>query len=110
MPGFNGWVRRLEGRAAGDSVPIPQVDGSVKTFAAEEFFLGLFVATANAAAGVVPTGPVAEAVNNATPETRARLERMAASGDAGSFMRRAVVECGGLLEVAEHVPDLSEPV
>jgi hypothetical protein len=84
------------------------VDGSVKTFPAEEFFLALFVAQANAAAGVVPTGPVAEAVNNATPETRARLERLAASGDGGSFMRRSVVECGGLLEVAEDVEDMSE--
>jgi hypothetical protein len=108
MPGFNGWVRRLEGRAAGDSVTLEQVDGTVAKFEAEEFFLGLFVATANASAGVVPTGPVAEAVNNATPETRARLERMAASGDAGSFMRRAVVECGGLLAVADDAGDLSE--
>jgi hypothetical protein len=84
------------------------VDGSVKTFPAEEFFLALFVGQANAAAGVQPTGPVAEAVNNATPETRARLERMAASGDGGSFMRRSVVECGGLLQVAEDPGDLSE--
>ncbi len=108
MPNSKGWVRRLEGRAAGDSVSVPQVDGTTKTFPAEEFFLALFVAQANAAAGVVPTGPVAEAVNNATPETRARLERMAASGDGGSFMRRSVVECGGLLEVADETPDLSE--
>jgi hypothetical protein len=84
------------------------VDGTTKKFEAEEFFLALFVGQANAAAGVVPTGPVAEAVNNATPETRARLERMAASGDGGSFMRRSVVECGGLLQVADEVADLSE--
>ncbi len=108
MPNSKGWVRRLEGRASGDSVTLPQVDGSVKTFPAEEFFLALFVGQANAAAGVQPTGPVAEAVNNATPETRARLERMAASGDGGSFMRRSVVECGGLLQVAEDPGDLSE--
>ncbi len=108
MPNSKGWVRRLEGRASGDSVTLEQVDGSVKTFAAEEFFLALFVAQANAAAGVVPTGPVAEAVNNATAETRARLERMAASGDGGTFLRRAVVECGGLLQVADVVEDLSE--
>ncbi len=108
MPGFRRLVRRLEGRRAGDSVSVPQTDGTTKTFPAEEFFLALFVAQAEAAAGVNPTGPVAEAVNNATPETRARLERMAASGDGGSFLRRSVVECGGLLQVAEHVPDLSE--
>jgi hypothetical protein len=108
MPNSKGWVRRLEGRRAGDSVSVPQVDGTTKTFPAEEFFLGLFVAQADASAGVVPTGPVAEAVNNATPETRARLERMAASGDGGSFMRRSVVECGGLLQVAEDPGDLSE--
>jgi hypothetical protein len=108
MPSFDGWVRRLQKKNASDAVTIPQVDGSVKTFAAEEFFLALFVAQANAAAGVHPTGPVAEAVRNATPETRARLGRMAASGDGGSFMRRSVVECGGLLQVADVVPDLSE--
>jgi hypothetical protein len=86
---------------------VPQVDGSVEIFPAEPFWLGLFCAQANAAAGVVPTGPVAEAVNNATPETRARLERLAASGDAGSFMRRAM-DHGGLLAVAEDAGDLSE--
>jgi hypothetical protein len=102
-----GWVRRLENKSAGDTVTVPQVGGTVETFPAELFWLGLFVAQADAAAGVVPTGPVAEAVNNATPETRARLERMAASGDGGTFMRRAVVECG-LLEVAEDAGDLSE--
>ena len=50
MSGFNLWLRKMENKNAGDTVTIPQVDGSVKTFAAEEFFLGLFVATANAAA------------------------------------------------------------
>ncbi len=108
MSAFDGWLRRLSGRAARDTVSVPQVDGSVEIFPAEEFWLALFVGQANAAAGVVPEGPVAEAVNNATPETRARLERMAASGDGGTFMRRAVVECGGLLEVAEDAGDLSE--
>ncbi len=108
MPNSKGWVRRLEGRASGDSVSVPQVDGSVKTFAAEEFFLGLFVAQANAASGSFPEGDIADAVRNATPETRARLERMAASGDGGTFMRRSVVECGGLLQVADEVEDLSE--
>ena len=102
-----GWVRRLENKSAGDTVTVPQVGGTVETFPAELFWLGLFVAQADAASGVVPTGPVAEAVNNATPETRARLERLAASGDGGSFMRRAM-DFGGLLAVAEHVPDLSE--
>jgi hypothetical protein len=84
------------------------VDGSVATFPAEEFFLALFVAQANAAAGVVPEGPVPDAIRSATPETIERLERLAASGDGGTFMRRAVVECGGLLQVADEVADLSE--
>jgi hypothetical protein len=83
------------------------VDGSVEIFPAEEFWLALFVGQANAAAGVVPEGPVPDAVRNATPATIERIEALAASGDGGTFMRRAV-ECGGLLEVAEHVPDLSE--
>ncbi len=107
MSSFNGWVRRLEGRAAGDSVTVPQVDGTVVTFEAGEFFLALFVGQADASAGVVPTGPVVDAINGATPETRARITRLAASGQGGDFMRRAV-ECGGLLEVAEDAGDLSE--
>jgi hypothetical protein len=103
-----GWVRRLENKSAGDSVSLPQVDGSVEVFKAESFWLGLFVAQATAASGVVPEGPVPDAVRNATPETTERLERLAASGDGGGFMRRSVVECGGLLQVADVVPDLSE--
>jgi len=102
-----GWVRRLENKSAGDTVTVPQVGGTVETFPAELFWLGLFVAQADAASGVVPTGPVAEAVNNATPETIERLERLAASGQGGDFMRRAM-DFGGLLAVADVVPDLSE--
>jgi hypothetical protein len=108
MPNSKGWVRRLEGRASGDSVNLPQVDGSVKTFPAEAFWLALFVAQANAAGGVFPEGPVPDAIRSATPATRERLERLAASGDGGTFLRRSVVECGGLLEVADPVEDLSE--
>ncbi len=102
-----GWVRRLENKSAGDTVTVPQVGGTTKTFPAEEFFLGLFCAQAEAAAGVVPEGPVPDAVRNATPETRERITRLAASGQGGDFMRRAT-ECGGLLEVADVVEDLSE--
>ncbi len=108
MSAFDGWLRRLSGRAARDTVSVPQVDGSVEIFPAEPFWLGLFVAQADAAAGVVPEGPVPDAVRNATPETIERITRLAASGDGGSFMRRSVVECGGLLEVADVVEDLSE--
>jgi hypothetical protein len=108
MSGFNGWLRRLEAKNAGDTVTIPQVDGSVEIFPAEEFWLALFVGQANAAAGVFPTGPVPDAVRNATPETIEAIERLAASGDGGTFMRRSVVECGGLLQVADVVEDLSE--
>ncbi len=107
MSGFNGWLRRLEAKNAGDTVTVPQVDGTVETFPAEEFFLALFCAQADAAAGVVPSGPVPDAIRNATPATRERLERLALSGEAGSFMRRAM-DCGGLLAVAEDAGDLSE--
>jgi hypothetical protein len=107
MSNFRGWVKRLEGRAAGDSVSVPQLDGSVEVFKAERFWLGLFVAQANAAAGVVPTGPVPDAIRSATPRTIERIEALAASGDAGSFMRRAM-DFGGLLAVAEDAGDLSE--
>ncbi len=108
MSNFRGWVSRLEGRAAGDSVSVPQVDGTTLTFPAEAFYLALFCAQAEAAAGVFPEGPVPDAVRNATPQTIERIEALAASGDGGTFMRRAVVECGGLLEVAEDAGDLSE--
>ena len=108
MSAFDGWLRRLSGRAARDTVSVPQVDGSVEIFPAEEFYLGLFCAQANAAAGVVPEGPVPDAVRNATPQTIERIEALAASGDGGTFMRRSVVECGGLLQVADVVEDLSE--
>jgi hypothetical protein len=108
MPLSRGRLRRLAVKSAGDSVTVPQTDGSVEIFPAEPFWLALFVGQANAAAGVFPEGPVPDAVRNATPETRARLERLAASGDGGTFMRRAVVECGALLQVADETPDLSE--
>ena len=107
MSAFDGWLRRLSGRAARDTVAVPQVDGSVEIFPAEEFWLALFVGQANAAAGVQPTGPVPDAIRNATPATIERLERLAASGQGGSFMRRAM-DCGGLLAVAEDAGDLSE--
>ncbi len=107
MSNFRGWVRRLENKSAGDTVTVPQVDGTTLTFPAELFWLGLFVAQADAASGVFPEGPVPDAIRNATPETRERITRLAASGQGGDFMRRAV-ECGGLLEVAEDAGDLSE--
>jgi len=107
MSAFNGWLRKLEKKNGSDTVTIPQVDGSVEIFPAEPFWLALFVGQANAAAGVFPEGPVPDAVRNATPETIERLERLAASGQGGSFMRRAM-DCGGLLAVAEDAGDLSE--
>jgi len=97
----------MEKRNGSGTVTIPQVDGSVEIFPAEEFWLALFVGQANAAAGVQPTGPVPDAITNATPQTIERIEQLAASGQGGDFMRRAV-ECGGLLEVADETPDLSE--
>jgi hypothetical protein len=108
MSAFDGWVKRLEKRNGSDTVTVPQRDGSVKTFPAEAFYLALFCAQAEAAAGVFPEGPVPDAVRNATPQTIERIEALAASGDGGTFMRRAVVECGGLLQVADVIPDLSE--
>ncbi len=107
MSSFNGWLRRLEKKNASDAVTIPQVDGSVAKFEAESFWLELFCAQATASAGVIPEGPVADAITNATPQTIERIEALAASGQGGSFMRRAV-ETGGLLEVAEDAGDLSE--
>ena len=107
MSAFNGWLRKMEKKNGSNTVTIPQLDGSEKIFPSGEFFLALFCAQADASAGVQPTGPVVDAIESATPETRERITRLAASGQGGDFMRRAV-ECGGLLEVAEHVPDLSE--
>ncbi len=107
MPGFDGWVRQMEKKNTEGTVSVPQRDGTVQTFSAAEFWLGLFCAQASAASGVVPEGPVVDAVNHATPETWQRLEQLAASGQGGSFMRRAM-DHGGLLAVAEDPGDLSE--
>jgi hypothetical protein len=98
----------MEKKNTSNTVSVPQVDGSVEIFTSESFWLGLFCAQATASSGVQPGGPVADAIRNATPATIERIEALAASGDGGTFMRRAVVECGGLLQVAEHVEDLSE--
>ncbi len=107
MPSFDGWVRKLEAKNAGDTVAVPQRDGTTAKFPAAEFWLGLFVAAADAASGVVPSGPVSDAVRNATPATLERLERAAASGVLGDFLR-GNGEGLGLLEVADPVEDLSE--
>ena len=107
MSAFNGWLRKMEKKNGSNTVTIPQLDGSEKIFPSGEFFLALFCAQADASAGVQPTGPVVDAIESATLETRARIEQLAASGQGGDFMRRAV-ECGGLLEVAEDPGDLSE--
>ncbi len=48
-----------------------------------------------------------DAFRNATPEARGRIERVAASGRAGDFLRGNGE--GGLLAVADPVEDLSEP-
>src|SRR4028119_791826 len=103
MARLRSWLRRLSRKSAGNTVTLAQLDGSTKTFPAETFWLGLFVAASDAACGVVPEGPVADAVNNATPEERERLEALADSGALGAFMRGN----GGederrLLEVADH--------
>ncbi len=101
------WLRRTERKAAGEVVSLEQRDGTTKTFPTQAFNLALFVAAANAAAGVVPEGPVVDAINNATPQDRERLERAAASGELGDFLR-GDGEGLGLLEVADAVEDLSE--
>ncbi len=105
--GFRGRVRRLEALAAGETVSLQQSDGTTRTFPTGAFKLGLFVAATDAACGVVPEGPVVDALNNATPEDRERIERIAASGQAGDFLRGKGE--GGLLAVADPVEDLSEP-
>ena len=110
MAGLRSWLRRLERLTSGDTVTLGQQDGTKKTFPAEAFWLGLFIAAADAACDVVPEGPVPDALNNATPEDRGRIELIVASGQAGDFMRGSGGDGeGGLLEVADDVPDLSEP-
>ena len=54
--------------------------------------------------------PVVDAMQGATREARERIEKIAASGGAGDFLRGSGSEDEpGLLEVADDVPDLSEP-
>ncbi len=105
--GLRGRLRRLERLTAGDSVTVAQRDGTTKKFPTEAFWLGLFVAATDAACGIMPSGPVPDALRNATPEDRGRIEALAASGGAGDFLRGNGE--GGLLEVADPVDDLSEP-
>ncbi len=88
-------------------VTLEQRDGTTATFPATDFWLQLFVAAADAASGVVPEGPVAEAMEEATPASKERVERVIASGRAGDFLRGRP-DGPGLLEVAEEVEDLSE--
>ena len=111
MAGLRSWLRRLERLTSGDTVTLEQTDGTTRTFPTTDFWLSLFVAASDAASdaagGVVPEGPVADALNNATPEDRGRIELIVASGQAGDFLRGNGE--GGLLEVADPVEDLSEP-
>ncbi len=106
--GLRGRVRRLERKAKGDTVSLEQTDGTTATFPARMFWHRLFLDQLDAACGDAPSSPVAEAMEEATEEARGRIERIVASGQGGSFMRRAM-DCGGLLEVAGTVEDLSEP-
>ncbi len=100
-------MRKAERKAAGEVVSLKQTDGTTRTFPTQAFNLALFVAAADAAAGVSPKGPVVDAIENATRQDRQRLERMAASGDLGDFLR-GDDDGLGLLEVAEDVEDMSE--
>jgi hypothetical protein len=91
-------------------VTIEQADGTVKTFGVETFWLGLFHAASTVATGETPTGPVADAVNNATRKELERLERLAASGALGAFLKGTGAEGEKrLLEVSDSTEDLSEP-
>jgi hypothetical protein len=102
-------LRRLSRKSAGKTVSLEQVDGTVKVFPAEPFWLGLFIAASDAATGLTPEGPVADAVRGATPEERERLEALTSSRVLGDFMRGNGNEGErGLLEVADPVEDLSE--
>ncbi len=106
---FRRWLRKTERKATGETVSLQQTDGSTATFPAQEFWLQLFCAQADAASGVVPSGPVAEAMEGAMPEARGRIERVVASGQGGDFLRGSGAEDElGLLEVADGVEDLSE--
>jgi hypothetical protein len=109
MGGRRRWLRRTLGKAKGEVVELPQRDGTNATFSARVFWHRLFLDQIDAACGVVPDSPVAEAMEGATSQARGRIERIAASGRAGDFMRGS----GGdeekrLLEVADPVEDLSE--
>ncbi len=55
---LRGRLRRLERLTSGDTVTLEQTDGTTRTFPTEAFWLGLFVAAAEAASGVVPEGPM----------------------------------------------------
>lgn len=102
-------LRRTLARLAGVIVELPQRDGSTRSFPAKTFWHQLMLDQIDAACGVVPDSPVAQALEGATPEARAKIERVVESGQAGDFMRGGNGEDEpGLLEVAEPVENLSE--
>jgi hypothetical protein len=103
-------VRRLGRKTRGEVVSIEQRDGSTRTFPASVFWHRLFLDQIDAATEVTPDSPVAVAWEGATPQARERIEQIAASGRAGDFLRGSGGEDEpGLFEVADDVPDLSEP-
>jgi hypothetical protein len=106
MGGRRRWLRRTLGKAKGATVELPQRDGTTATFPARTFWYRLFLDGITAATGETPEGPVADAMAGATPKARGRIEKIAASGRAGDFMRGDGER--GLLEVADPVDDLSE--
>jgi hypothetical protein len=110
MAELRSWLRRLERLTSADMITLEQLDGTTKTFAAEAFWHQLFLDQLDAATGVTPDSPVAEAMEGATPKARASIERTVASGGAGVFLRgNGGDDEARLLEVANDVPDLSEP-
>jgi hypothetical protein len=102
-------VRRLGRKTRGEVIEIEQRDGSTRSFPAKTFWSQLMLDQIDAATSVVPDSPVAEAMAGATPKARERIEKIAASGRAGDFLRGGNGEDEpGLLEVAADTEDLSE--
>jgi hypothetical protein len=103
------WLRRTLRKAKGEVVELPQRDGTTRTFPAGMFWHRLFLDQIDSACGETPDSPVADAMAGATPKARERIEKIAASGRAGDFMRGSGDDERGLLDVADDVEDLSEP-
>jgi len=99
-------LKRLLRLVRGDAVVIEQTDATRRTFPASVFWRELTLGEIAAVTGETPDTAVYAALENATPEARARVEELV-EAEGGDFLIRATADGFGIVDDAP--PDLSEP-